>query len=60
MENPTTTGDLTGNDPQATQPNIILVMVDQMRIPYAFSTGHLKCRPVHREIHAQSLQIYLE
>lgn len=33
MENQTTTSDLTVNDPQATQPNIIMIMVDQMRFP---------------------------
>lgn len=39
MENPTTTSNLTGNDPQATQPNTIMVMVDQMRFPMHFPPG---------------------
>ncbi|HVG19296.1 MAG TPA: sulfatase-like hydrolase/transferase [Blastocatellia bacterium] len=39
MGNPTTTSEPTGNDPQATQPNIIMVMVDQMRFPMHFPPG---------------------
>jgi len=39
MENPTTTSDVTGDDPQAAQPNIIMIMVDQMRFPMHFPPG---------------------
>jgi arylsulfatase A-like enzyme len=39
MENPTTTSDLSGNDPQAAQPNIIMIMVDQMRFPMHLPPG---------------------
>jgi len=36
MENPTTPSDVTGDDPQAAQPNIIMITVDQMRFPMHF------------------------
>jgi uncharacterized sulfatase len=39
MENPTTNGVAAVNDPQATQPNIIMIMLDQMRFPVHFPPG---------------------
>ena len=40
MENQTTTPTVpTANDPQTDQPNIIMIMVDQMRFPMHFPPG---------------------
>lgn len=39
MENPTTTNVHTSSEPQATQPNIIMITVDQMRFPMHFPPG---------------------